>query len=188
MFNRITSERCTLQLTEIEVPFVSSSELIVVKMLEMVNLKPRDVLFDLGCGDGRIIVAAAQSFGATSIGIEKRRDLATEASGKVRELGLSRRTAVMLGDFYSFDLSSADVVVSYLLTVANKQLELKLEAELRPRSRVVSHDFEFPDWKPTQFMMVNEGWLDHKLFLYIKENAEGFKKKDVEPEPNWRPM
>jgi cyclopropane fatty-acyl-phospholipid synthase-like methyltransferase len=175
-------------LTDIDVPFVSSSELVVIKMLEMVNLKAGDILFDLGCGDGRIIVAAAQNFGATSIGIEKRRDLASEAGGKIRELNLSRRTAVMVGDFYSFDLSSADVVVSYLLTVANKQLESILEKELRPKSRVVSHDFEFPDWKPTQFMMVNEGWLDHKLFLYVKEIQEGFKKKEATPEPNWRPL
>jgi hypothetical protein len=72
--------------------------------------------------------------------------------------------------------------------VANKQLESKLQKELKPRSRVISHDFEFPDWKPNQFMMVNEGWLDHKLFLYIKEDGEGFRKKDAEPKPGWQPM
>lgn len=175
-------------MTEIDVPFVSSSELVVIKMLEMGKLKPGDVLFDLGCGDGRIIVAATQNFGVTSIGIEKRRDLALEATGKIRELNLSRRTAVMLGDFYSFDLSNADVVVSYLLTVANKQLESKLQRELKPRSRVVSHDFEFPDWKPTQFTMINEGWLDHKLFLYVKDDGVGFKKKNAEQESGWQPM
>jgi myo-inositol-1-phosphate synthase len=68
----------------------------------------------LGCGDGRIIVEAAQSFGATSVGIEKRRDLAIEASGKAKELNLSRKMGVIVGDFYSFDISRADVVVSYL--------------------------------------------------------------------------
>jgi cyclopropane fatty-acyl-phospholipid synthase-like methyltransferase len=175
-------------LTEIDVPFVSSSELVVIKMLEIVKLKPNDVLFDLGCGDGRIIVEAAQNFGATSVGIEKRRDLAVEAGGKAKDLNLSRRIGVIVGDFYSFDLSRADVVVSYLLTVANKQLESKLEKELKLKARVVSHDFEFPDWKPTQFMMVNEGWLDHKIFLYIKENQEGFKRKDGAPEPTWKSL
>lgn len=173
---------------EIDVPFVSSSELITGKMLEIVKLRASDLLFDLGSGDGRIVIAGVQNHGARCIGIERRKELVEESSKKIKELSLSGRAAIVFGDFHSVDLSSADVIVSYLLTIVNKQLEAKLEKELKLKARVISHDFEFPDWKPTEFIEVNEGWLDHKLYLYVKEEHEGFKKKTEKPEQNWRPL
>lgn len=157
-------------------------------MLEIVKLSANDLLFDLGSGDGRIVIAGCQNHGARCIGIERKRALVEESTKKIRELGLSRRAAIVLGDFHSIDLGSADVVVSYLLTLVNKQLESKLDRELEPKARVISHDFEFPDWKPTEFVEVNEGMLDHKIYLYVKENAEGFKRKTGKPQPNWRPL
>jgi cyclopropane fatty-acyl-phospholipid synthase-like methyltransferase len=167
---------------DIDVPFVSSSETVIHKMIEVVELKPDETLFDLGCGDGRIIVTAAQTAGAKCVGIERRKELAFEANKKIRDLNLSRRTAVVFGDFFSLDLSSADVVVSYLLTAVNKKLAPKLDRELKPKAKVISHDFEFPDWKPTKFIELDEGWLDHKVYLYVKQSPEGFEKKE-EPKP-----
>jgi len=174
--------------SEVDVPFVSSSELITAKMLEVAKLRASDTLFDLGSGDGRIVIAGAQNYGARCIGIEKRRDLVNESTKRMKELGMLRRSAIIHGDLHSVDLKKADVVVSYLLTAVNKELEPKLERELKPKARVISHDFEFPDWRPDTFVEVNEGWLDHKLFLYVKEEPEGFRKKTEKPRPNWRPL
>nr|MDO8098954.1 class I SAM-dependent methyltransferase [Candidatus Njordarchaeota archaeon] len=173
---------------DIDVPFVSSSEVVIHKMLDVLEVKPDDILFDLGCGDGKVIVMAAQITEAKCIGVERRKELAFEANKKVKDLNLSRRTAIIFGDFFSIDLRSADVVISYLLTAVNKKLAQKLEKELKPEARVISHDFEFPDWKPTKFIMLNEGWLDHKIYLYVKESPEGFEKKKEEPEPSWKSL
>nr|MDO8134751.1 class I SAM-dependent methyltransferase [Candidatus Njordarchaeum guaymaensis] len=173
---------------DIDVPFVSSSEAVIHKMLEVIELKPDDILFDLGCGDGRVIIMAAQTTEAKCIGVERRKELAFEASKKVKDLNLSRRTAVIFGDLFSLDLRSADVVISYLLTAVNKKLAPKLEKELKLKARVISHDFEFPDWKPTKFIMLDEGLLDHKIYLYVKEDPEGFEKKKEEPEPSWKSL
>jgi SAM-dependent methyltransferase len=167
---------------DIDVPFVSSSEVVIHKMLEILQVKPDDVLFDLGCGDGKIIVMAAETTLAKCIGIERRKELAFEATKKIKDLNLSRRTAVVFGDFFYVDLRNADIVISYLLTAVNKKLAPKLEKELKVKAKVVSHDFEFPDWKPTKFIMLNEGWLDHKIYLYVKENPNGFNRKKEQPE------
>jgi tRNA G46 methylase TrmB len=164
---------------DIDVPFVSSSEAVIHKMLEILQIKSDDILFDLGCGDGRIIVKAAETTLAKCIGIERRKELALEARKKIRDLNLSRRTAIVFGDFFYVDLSNADIVISYLLTAVNKKLAPKLEKELKVNAKVVSHDFEFPDWKPTKFLMLNEGWLDHKVYLYVKEDLEGFERKSL---------
>jgi len=173
---------------DVNVPFVSSSELVIRKMLEMVKLRPEDILIDLGCGKGKVIVMASQDFGASCIGIERREDLVVEAGKTIRDLDLSRRAAVVRGDIFSFDLRNADVVICYLLTVINKKLEPKIEKELKLDARLISHDFEFPDWKPSQFTMLHEGWLDHKIYLYRKESWSSFKKKSGEPEPAWRSL
>ena len=173
---------------DVNVPFVSSSELVIRKMLDMVKLRPEDVLIDLGCGNGKVIVMASQDFGASCIGIEKREDLVLEAGKAIGDLGLSRRAAVVRGDIFSFDLRKADVVICYLLTVINKKLEPKIEKELKLDARLISHDFEFPDWKPTEFIEVNEGWLDHKIYVYVKESTDGFRRKPEKIEPNWRPL
>jgi cyclopropane fatty-acyl-phospholipid synthase-like methyltransferase len=173
---------------EIDVPFVSSSEMVTGRLLEIVKLRATDLLFDLGSGDGRIVIAGAQNYGAKCIGIERRKELVQESTKKIKDLALRGRATVILGDFRSIDLSKADVIVSYLLTVVNKQLENKLENELKAKARVISHDFEFPDWKPTEFTEINEGWLDHKVYLYTKDDVGGFKKKPQKAEPTWRPL
>ncbi len=149
-----------------DVPFVPSPEVVVRRMLQLADVRENEVVYDLGCGDGRVLIIAAKEFGARAIGIEIRRDLYEQCLKRIRDLGLEGRVTVLHGNFFEFDLSDADVVTLYLLTSVNEKLRPKLERELRPGTRVVSHDFEVPGWKPIVVEDLYEEWRSHKLFLY----------------------
>jgi predicted RNA methylase len=114
-------------------------------MLAMASVKPGDVVYDLGCGDGRVIVAAARRHGARAVGIEIDPLRYVWCQVLITVLGLRRRVRVVYGDFFSQDLGEADVVVCYLLQSTNHKLQGKLVRELRPGARVVSNAFTFPD-------------------------------------------
>jgi len=116
----------------------------VDKMLAIADVGPDDLVYDLGCGDGRIIVSAARRFGARAVGIEIDPFRYLWCQALIAVLGLRGRVKVTFGDFFSQDLSDADVVTCYLLQVTNEKLEAKLEEDLRPGTRVVSNYFTFP--------------------------------------------
>ena len=116
----------------------------VHKMLDMAEVGPDDLLYDLGCGDGRMIVTAARHYGARAVGIEIDPLRYLWCQTLITILGLRDRIRVVYGDFYTQDLSAADVVTCYLLQRTNEQLEEKFKRELRPSTRVLSHDFTFP--------------------------------------------
>jgi Histone methylation protein DOT1 len=127
-------------------PWVPSSNEIVRKMLLLSNVKPGEEVYDLGSGDGRIVIIATKEFGARSTGIEIDLFRAFYSKLLIRLLGLGRDKArVIWSSFYRVDLSRADVVTVYLLPETNDKLMPKLERELRPTARVVSHEFKF-DW------------------------------------------
>jgi len=115
----------------------------VEKMLSLVNLQAGEKLYDLGCGDGRILVIAARRFGARAVGVELDPLRYLWCQGLVTVLGLRKRVQVIQGDFFSQDLSQADVVACYLLQSTNDRLETKLKQELHAGARVVSHAFIF---------------------------------------------
>ncbi len=151
------------------VPYVPTPEHVVRRMLELANVGPDDVVFDLGCGDGRILIIAAKEFGVKkAIGIEIRPDLVEKARKRVAEEGLEGRVKIYEGDFMDFDISEATVVTLYLLTSANMVLRPKLEAELRPGARIVSHEFEIPGWRPKSVAIVDDGYIRHRIYLYIR--------------------
>ncbi|MEM4575935.1 MAG: rRNA adenine N-6-methyltransferase family protein [Candidatus Nezhaarchaeales archaeon] len=150
----------------VDVPFVSTPEHVVRRMLELANVGPNDVVYDLGAGDGRIIVMAAREFGAKAVGVEIRKDLYEQILKKVKMDGLEGRVKVINGDFFQVDISEASVVTLYLLTSVNEKLKPKLEKELRIGARVVSHDFEVPGWKPIHVESVKDYWCDHKIYVY----------------------
>jgi ubiquinone/menaquinone biosynthesis C-methylase UbiE len=133
-------------------PHVPTSEDIVRKMLELAELKSGEHLYDLGSGDGRIIIMAAKDFGATAVGVELREDLVKYTRNKIVELGLDGRVRVIHGDLLKADIKDANVVTLYLTTSANEKVATKLESELRPRTRVVSYCFRMPSWEPTKIM------------------------------------
>jgi len=135
-------------------------------MLKLAEVKPGELVYDLGSGDGQIVIMAAKEFGARAIGVEIRRDLVEESLRKIKEYGLEDRVTIIHGDFFKVDISDADVVTLYLLTSVNERLRPKLEKELKPGTRVVSHDFEIPGWKPIKVVEINEEWRSHKIYLY----------------------
>ncbi len=150
----------------VDVPFVSTPEHVARRMLELAKVGPNDVVYDLGAGDGRIVIMAAKEFGARAVGVEIRKDLYEQILKKVKVDGLEGRVKVINGDFFQVDISEASVVTLYLLTSVNEKLKPKLERELKAGARVVSHDFEVPGWKPIHVENVKDYWCDHKIYVY----------------------
>ena len=130
-----------------DVPFVPTPEAVVDKMLEVAAVGPNDVVYDLGSGDGRIVIAAAKK-GARAVGIDIDPERIREARQNARRAGVDRRVEFRQGDLFKADIGEATVVTLYLLTGVNRQLRPKLLAELKPGTRVVSHAFDMGDWKP----------------------------------------
>lgn len=149
-----------------DVPFVPTPEVVVRRMLQLARVRPGEVLYDLGSGDGRIVIMAAKEFGAYAYGIEIRKDLYEQSMAKIRDLGLEGRARIINANFFDADISDADVVTMYLLTSVNERLRPKLEKELRPGTRIVSHDFEVAGWRPVVVEEVYEEWRSHKIYLY----------------------
>lgn len=149
-----------------DVPFVATPEVVVRRMLQLARVQPGEILYDLGSGDGRIVIMAAKEFGARAFGVEIRKDLYEQSMARIKDLGLADRATIINASFFDVDLSNADVVTMYLLTSVNERLKPKLERELRPATRVVSHDFEVPGWRPVVVEEIYEEWRSHKLFLY----------------------
>jgi len=124
-------------------PWVPTHRDTVDRMLRMAGLRPGETLVDLGCGDGRVLVAAARRFGARAIGVEVDFGRYLWSLAVITVLGLHRQVRVVRADLFSVDLSSADVVFSYLLQDTNDRLKDKLRRELRPGARIVSNTFHF---------------------------------------------
>ena len=151
-------------------PFVASPTMVIRRLLTLAELKPYEVFYDLGAGDGRPVLLAAQEFGARAVGIELRQDLASQATKKVYELRLQDRVRIINGDLFRVDLRPADVVYLYLTTSANEKVRPKLEGELRRGARIVSHDYEMVGWTPVKVERFCEnpglGFPTHTLYVY----------------------
>jgi ubiquinone/menaquinone biosynthesis C-methylase UbiE len=139
---------------------------VVEKMLELAGLKKNEMVYDLGCGDGRILITAAQKFGARATGVELDTDLFKKTSARIQELKLQDRIKLINGNLLDVDLSPADVVTLYLLTDGNVKLRPNLERYLKPGSRVVSHDFQVMGWVPNRVEKF-ESSRTHTLYLYL---------------------
>jgi cyclopropane fatty-acyl-phospholipid synthase-like methyltransferase len=129
--------------------FVQTPLSLARKMLDVAQIKSNEMFYDLGCGDGRLVILAAETTGAKTTGIEIREDLVQRARAEVRRLQLEEKVTIVQADLFDFPISEADVVTLYLSPRANERLRPKLEAELKPGARVISHDFEIPGWKPS---------------------------------------
>ena len=144
------------------VPFVPSPQEVVDKMVELGGVKPGDVVYDLGSGDGRIVIAAAKK-GAKAVGFEIDGDLVEQSRENIRAAGVQDSADIRQQDILTVDLSQASVVTMYLLPDVNLKLRPNLLSQLKPGSRVVSHSFDMGDWKPDKAERV-EG---RTIYLWI---------------------
>ena len=140
-------------------PWVPTSLRTVRKMLDLAKVGPDDLVYDLGCGDGRTIVTAARRYGARAFGIEIDPLRYAWCQALIAVLGLRDRVRVVYGDFFAQDLSEATVVTCYLLESTNRQLQKKLLSELDPGARVVSNTFAFPELHPVHYDKQNQLYL-----------------------------
>lgn len=151
--------------SEILGPYIASHQDVVKRMLELAGVQAGEMVYDLGCGDGRVVITAAQEFGAKGVGIEIEESLARSAAERAASLGLSS-VQIIHGNALDADLSSADVVILYQITSSNARLRPQLERTLRPGARVVSYQFEVPGWQPMREETLSVGNAIHTLYLY----------------------
>lgn len=151
------------------VPFVPTPLEVVQRMLELAKVGPDDVVYDLGSGDGRIVIMAAQKFGARAVGVELDPDLFKKSTERVKELGLEGKVTILHENMFHVDVRRATVVTLYLLTSVNERLRPLLEKQLRSGARVVSHDFQMPGWEPQKNEeVISKNGLSHKVYLYVR--------------------
>ncbi len=151
---------------EPDVPYVPTHETIVDEMLKMAEVKGSDVLYDLGSGDGRIPITAAQRFGTRGVGIDINPERIKEANENAQKAKVTDKVKFIEGDLFEQDFSEATVVTLYLLPQVNLQLKPKILA-MKPGTRVVSHNYDMGDWKPekTKTIETPDG-TDHYIYFW----------------------
>lgn len=167
VFALLLASGCTAVWTAGEVPFVPTPTEIVDRMLELAEIKKGDVVYDLGSGDGRIVIRAAKKYGVKGVGIEIDPDLVERSRAKARDEGVEHLVEFREQDALRVDVSPATVVMIYMLPEFNTKLRPILEKHLRPGSRVVSHDFGIEGWVPTRIEKMDGGLLhQHTIYLW----------------------
>jgi SAM-dependent methyltransferase len=160
----------------LDVPFVPTPQEVVDRMLTLAKVGKTDTLYDLGCGDGRIVVTAARQFGAHGVGIDLNPERIAEAEANARKAGVEQRVKFRVADLFETDLSPASVVSLYLLPNINIKLRPRLWSQLKPGSRVVSHAFDMgPDWPPEDTVDVN-GRTIYFWTITAAQKSAGVKK------------
>jgi len=150
-------------------PFVTTPNIVVDKMLRMAEIVRDDVLYDLGCGDGRIVISAAEKFGARGVGIDLDPRRIAESIAGARQAGVEHLVRFLNADIAAVDLSEATVVTLYLLTESNALLRPQLERQLKPGTRVLSHNYEMPGWEDKEAgfaSLKTEDGEEHLIFFY----------------------
>lgn len=147
-------------------PYVPSPQNVVDEMLRAAKVKVGDTVYDLGSGDGRVVITAAQKFGAKAVGIEISPKEAKLSREKIAQAKLEDRVTIVEADALTADLSQADVVTLYFLTSSNDLLRPHLEKSLKPGARVVSHDYPIRGWKETRVEKVEAYKRVHHLYVY----------------------
>ena len=148
-----------------DVPYVPTPQNVVDEMLTLANVKKDDVVYDLGCGDGRLVITAVKKFGARrGFGVDIDPQRIAESNENAKAAGVTDRVTFAVQDLFQTDFKEATVVTLYLLPEVNLRLRPKLLSDLRPGTRVVSHSFDMGDWKPQKSVSVEPG--GQRLYLW----------------------
>ena len=154
-------------------PYVATPLDVVERMLMLARVGPSDVVYDLGCGDGRVVIMAAQKFGARGVGVDIEATLVDEAIAKAKAAGVADRVTFRVQDALTLDVSPATVVTLYLLASANARLRPILMRQLRPGARIVSHNFPIGDWEPDVVdNFTDAGGRKRTLYLWRVSNPK----------------
>jgi cyclopropane fatty-acyl-phospholipid synthase-like methyltransferase len=156
----------TTKTREPDVQYVPTPQQVVNEMLKLTKVTKDDVVYDLGSGDGRILITAAKTYGARGIGYAIDPERVKDANENAKKAGVDGRVKFIQGDLFEADLKAATVVTLYLLQSLNMKLRPKLFAELKPGTRIVSHDFDMGDWKPEQTVKVQVNGRDHTVYFW----------------------
>jgi len=150
-----------------QVPDVRTPLVVVNEILRLANVTAGDVIYDLGSGDGRILIAAARDRGARGVGLEIDPALVAQSTERAQRLGLADRLSFRQQDLFEADLTPATVVTLYLSPDLNRRLRPKLLSELRPGARIISHGFDMGDWVPSRTLQVTSNEGSHTLYLWV---------------------
>jgi SAM-dependent methyltransferase len=149
-------------------PYVPTPQDVVDRMLALAQITKADTVYDLGCGDGRIVITAAKKYGAHGVGVDIDPQRISEANANAKAAGVDTLVQFKLQDARTVDLSPASVVTLYLLSASNLKLRPKLSTDLKPGSRIVSHQFTMGDWEPSKKdTFVDEKGMTRTLYLWI---------------------
>ncbi len=156
--------------TEKLAPYYPTPETVVERMLKLGGLKPGEKMYDLGSGDGRVIIMAADKFKADATGVEYDADLWKLSSDQIKALGLEKRARIIQGDILKQDFAAANLLTVYLLPSSNDRIRPMLEKQLKPGTRIVAHDFMFQGWTPVKEEHVEDDGegRSHTLYLYVR--------------------
>ena len=160
----------------LDVPYVPTTEEAVNAMLKLADVQKTDLVYDLGCGDGRIVIAAAKKYGAHGVGIDLNPDRIAEAKENARKAGVEDLVRFEEGDLFKADIHRASVVTLFLLSSVNLKLRPKLLQDLKPGTRIVSNTFDMGDWKPDKEATVGtdeENFLSHRLYFWVVPRKGG---------------
>ena len=161
----------------LDVPYVPTTEQAVAAMLKLADVKSTDIVYDLGCGDGRIVIAAAKMYGAHGVGIDINPERIADAKENAKKAGVEDLVRFEENDLFKADFHEATVVTLFLLSSVNLRLRPRLLEQLKPGARIVSNTFDMGDWKPNREATVDntdeEAFLSHHLYYWVVPAKKG---------------
>jgi SAM-dependent methyltransferase len=152
-----SAQEATQPSRKLDVWYVATPQEVVDRMLVMANIRPLDVVYDLGCGDGRMVITAAKKYGVRGVGVDLDPKRIREARANAKAAGVDKLVTFKVGDMFETDVTEASVVLLYLLPELNRRLKPKFFEQLRPGARIVSHDFDMGrEWPPDQYVKLGQ--------------------------------